>query len=417
MGTPEATSLRPYPATACTRADQHAPAPTRPNAHVAVHCAPLHLLHLLALTRALERTTTITINTKTTTTLAERIAVSRAELDAATLAAREATEALEVATEAVATLRQNRRAGDKTATASDLATARAAVSFAEDDLTHAEARLSKATRNLINDDTSLADVIAPVLASLPSLTGVEVLSVTETPDLPDTVSAPVLYLVQRTARKSDPISGRISGEVQVIYARPAWGQPLPDADDLADALNRAQVWSDGFGMGTRDVRGHWEDHARIGVRGAWPAGLPVISSPNGANVFAQTLAGRIADRASRGRRGLPMGARYDGGLGSTSALVNAVKGQGAVLSESSTESNSKRTTTVVADLALWSPSVGNSTIASEGAAFLQDLVGGCEAGLGRVETAELVANPNDNGDPNKTLRLAARVVFTSALPG
>lgn len=313
----------------------------------------------------------------------------------------------------MATLRQNRRAGDKSATASDLATARAAVSFAEDDLAHAEGRLRTATRNLINDDTSLADAISPVLAALPTLACVEVVSVTETPDLPDTVSAPVLYLVQPAARKSDPISGRVSGEVEVIYARPAWGQPLPDADDLAAALNRAQVYSDGFGMGSSEVGGHWEDRARIGVRGAWPIGLPVISSPNGAHVFAQTLAGRIATHASRGRRGVPTQAR-EGGLGSTTALANAVAGQGAVLSETSTESKGTRTTAVVADLALRSGTVGNSTIAEDAREYLHALVGQCEAGLGRITSADLNPHPNDNGkDPSTPLRLAARVVFAS----
>lgn len=313
----------------------------------------------------------------------------------------------------MATLRQNRRAGDTNATANDLANLRAAVSFAEDDLTHAETRLSQATRNLINDDTSLADVIAPVLAGLPSLAGVEVVSVTETPDLPDAVTAPVLYLVQRTAGKSDPISGRVFGEVEVIYARPAWGQQLPDSDDLADALNRAQVYSDGFGMGSREVGGHWEDRARIGVRGAWPSGLPVITRPNGAGWFAQGLAGHMADHASRGRRGMPMVAS-DGGLGSTTALTVAVTGQGAVLSESSTERDGKRTTTVVADLAFTSGTVGNAMIASDVRAFLPSIVGRCESGLGRIQSAELVSNPNDDANPDKPLRIAAHVVFASS---
>lgn len=355
-----------------------------------------------------------TTKTKTTkTTLAERVAASRTELDAATVAAKEARQALENATEAVATLRQNRRAGDTSATASDLATARAAVSFAEDDLSHAETRLSKATRSLVNDDHSLADAVAPVLAALPTLAGVQIVSTTETPDAPGDVSAPVLHLVQREAAKSDPISGRVSGEVEVIYSRPAWGQPLPDADDLADALNRAQVYSDVFGTGSRETSTHREDHARITVRGAWTAGLPVISSPNGSHVFAQTLAGRIADHASRGRRGLPMQAR-EGGLGSTTALGSAVKGQGEVLSESSAESTGRRTTTLVAGVVLASGTVGNSTIANDAREYLRSLVGHSEAGLGRIESAELTAHPNDDADPNKPLRIAARVAFASA---
>lgn len=367
----------------------------------------------LALTRTHERRTAINTNTKTT--LAERVAASRAELDAATLAVQAARRGLEVATISVDNLLLARRSGDVKVTALDLATAQAEVTLINEDIAREEARLSKATRDLINDDTSLADAIAPVLAGLPSLAGVEVLSVTETPDLPDTIPAPVLYLVQQTAGKSDPISGRVSGEVEVIYARPAWGQSLPDADDLAEALSRAQVWSDGFGMGSREVGGHWEDRARIGVRGAWPTGLPVISSPNGASMFAQTLAGRIADHASRGRRGVPTQAR-EGGLGSTTALANAVAGQGDVLSQSSTDSKGTRTTTVVADLALRSDTVGNSTIANDGREYLHSLVGHCEAGLGRITSADLTTHPNDDGtDPNKPLRLAARVVFASAL--
>lgn len=371
------------------------------------------LLEPLALTRPLERRSAI--NTKTKTTLAERVAASRAELDAATLAVKEARRGLEVATISVDNLLLARRSGDIKVTALELATAQAEVTLIGEDILREEARLRAAERNLVNDDTSLADVISPVLAAMPTLVGVEVVSTTETPLTPGDISAPVLHLLQHKAAKPDPISGRVSGEVEIIYFRPTWGKPLPDADDITDALNRAQVYSDAFSAGTRKSGSHREDRARIGVRGAWPTGLPIISRPNGANMFAQTLAGRIATHTSQGRRGLPAQAR-EGGLGSTTALTQAVAGQGAVLSESSTEGNGKRTTTVTVDLAFRSGTVGNSTIASEAGDYLRSLAGRCEEGLGRITSADLTEHPTEDSrdDPAKAVSMVARVVFASA---
>lgn len=353
----------------------------------------------------------MTTKTKTPTTLAARVAASRADLEEATRALRDARLTLADAEEAEATLLSKRRAGDKSVTALDLATARAEMELLSLDIEGAEARLRKAERNLVNDDTSLADAIASALRGVPNLHGVEIVTTTETPKVSDTLAAPVLYLVQAKAAKPDTISGRVAGEVEMVLARPAWARPL-DGDDLADVLNAAQVYSDVYSLGTGKVGDHDEDRARIVVRGAWGKGLPTISRVNGQSVFSQTLAGRIAEHASKGRRGIPRQAR-EGGLGSTTALSRAVAGQGEVSSQSSTTKGKERTTTLVVEMAFSSQTVGHAVIAKDAGDLLRSLPGHCESGLGRCLSADLVTSKYDSTNPDKPLHLAARVVFTS----
>jgi hypothetical protein len=351
------------------------------------------------------------VTTKTkTTTHAEKVAASKIELADARHGQAAATVNLENAREAVAEMRQGRRAGDRSATPEDLATAQARVTLAEDDLTYAENRLAKAGRALLNDDISIADLVASALPNVKGFDAFDIIPTAETPTAPSTIGKPVLYLRQTAAPKHDAISGRSSGTVEATLYRPAWGRSL-DVEDAPEALAKAEVYADVNSLGSVTLGEVVEDRARFTVNAAWQP-VPVISEPNGGHRFGSLLAGQVARHLSIGRRGQALTPRFDGGLGSTSALSAAVSGQGESKMTGSTVAKGIRSTTVEVTLALASQTMGTGQMAKEFAEYLPTMVGSCAEGLGRIIEASIV--PTGGAERHDdVLRMSVRATFTS----
>ncbi|GAB2878533.1 hypothetical protein [Nocardioides pacificus] len=357
----------------------------------------------------------MTTTKKTSTTppapvRAERVKASKHELSEATAGLIAAQAALEAAEGAVATMRQGRQAGDQSVTAEGLAIAHAEVVLSGDDLTFATDRLKRAERNVLNDDTSIVAAVASALADYSPLSGITIVPTTETPSIPATIERPTLYLVQTAAPKHDTVTGRSSGLVEAYLHRPTWGISL-DVDDLPDYLARTQVYTDARSLGSAKRGEVMEDRASLSVRGIWQE-VPVIDKPNRADIFGQTLAGRVAQHLSRGRRG-NVAQPHEGGVGSTTALASAVMAQGEGRITGTTMSGGKRHTTVEVTMALRSSVVGRSMIAEESTAYLMDRVGTCESGLGRVASVEMMPTDEKSSNPHSPMRLGVRFVLVS----
>jgi hypothetical protein len=231
--------------------------------------------------------------------------------------------------------------------------------------------------------------------------------------MPKTMTKPILHLVQTAAAEQDTISGRSSGLVEAYLHRPAWGVPL-DLEDLPDLLAEAEVYADVQSLGTIGSTEDRQDRARLSVRGIWH-GVPVIGDPNGAHIFGQTLAGRVATYLSRGRRGEVQMAR-EGGLGSTSALAAAVAGQGEARITSTTKTGDERRVTVDVVMAFRSTTVGTGLLADGVRDYLPTMTDNCEPGLGRVASVEMIPHDDGTNRHSDALKVSARFVFLSRLP-
>ena len=281
----------------------------------------------------------------------------------------------------------------------------------------AVADVRRATRDLVNDDVSVAEVVAKALRLIAPFNSFDVIATAEDPVMPETIGKPILYVVQTAASVPDTISGMSGASLDLYLHRPAYAVPL-DVDDLGDDLARHAIYGDMQSLGRREAGEVREDRARLAIRGLW-LHLPVIGRPNGENMFASTLAGRVAQDLSIGRRGEIASQRSGYSTGSTTAHRAAVDGQGqatAVRVVSTDEHTRERRLTVDMAMVLRSSTVGNGELARGAGAYLDTLVGGCEAGLGRVVTAELLPDRDASKNPSAPLRLAVRITFVSALP-
>lgn len=275
--------------------------------------------------------------------------------------------------------------GDDTATAADLMAAQAEVTRATRLHEAASAEVRRATAALVNDDTAVAEVIASGLTDLRLFDGYDIAATAEHPSMPTEIARPTLYAVQTAAPELDVVSGRVSCPVEIVLHRPWWGGRL-DVDDLPDRLAERQVYIDTHGTGSHRVGDVSEDRARLTVRGVWQD-VPAIRRLNGENMFGQTLAGRVAEHCSQGRRGEVASQRDGYSTGSTTALRAAVQGQGQATPArivSTNEKTGQRRASVDVSITLASNTVGNGILGTETTAYLRSMVGGCESGLGRV---------------------------------
>lgn len=361
-----------------------------------------------------------TTRTTAAQTWAKRVEASKVELANALADHAVRATALSEAQGAVASQRQGWRAGDHSLTDDDAAqtllVARTKVDVCTDRLQSADDRVRRARAGLLNDDVSLAAVLAAAIGELPAFAGFQIVTGTEAPAVPKSITRPRLHLIQTAATEHDAISGRSTGLVDAYLHRPTYARPL-EADDLGEDLTRMEVYTDVASLGTRVVGDIHEDRARFGVRGVWPD-VPIISTPNGVNIFGQTLAGRIAKHLSIGRPG-PLRRAREGGLGSTTAHAAAVSGQGAALVKEVKEVGNERRTTVDVALTLHSTTVGTSLLASGVNDHLPTYNGNCEAGLGRVESVQVLPGHREAKSDNRNtqeLRLDVRFIFHSRVP-
>jgi hypothetical protein len=280
----------------------------------------------------------------------------------------------------------------------------------------ASAEVRRATAALVNDDTTIADEVASALTALGLLDGYAITATAENPSMPAKIGRPTLYVVQTAAPERDVVSGRVSSPVEIVLHRPTWGMPL-DVDDLPDRLADRQVWIDTHGTSSHEVGDLREDRARLTVRGVWQA-IPAIRRLNGESRFGQMLAGLVASYCSQGRRGEVASQRDGYSTGSTTAHRAAVQGKGEaepariVVTD---EKTGQRRASVDVTITLASNTVGSGILGPEATGYLRSMIGGCESGLGRVESVEFLpdANADRRSVTSAALTIRARFMFVS----
>lgn len=285
----------------------------------------------------------------------------------------------------------------------ELLTARAEIEKASALVQFAERIIATAESAIVNDDQTLADLIAPAINDAYKVP----LAITTMDPTNAPAKRPALVLIQKNGSRFHPTAGSLSGKLELRYYRDELASPL-DPERLRQALTkfsaRAEVGGEYGRIATRSHGDGFVDSVRIVVQAAYPE-LPEIVSPGGkdsANGFARRVASELEDRFSRANHN---GVRlYPVPVTPSGTVENVV-----------TRANETRVTVQVVLTAKINAQAAKD-VDTELVSISRDLIGTAYAGLGRVEKAGAIgAGPVSNAyNIPDGRKVVLEVVFVSA---
>jgi hypothetical protein len=255
------------------------------------------------------------VATKSKTTTAP----TAAELSRQALAEAESLLALrqeqqEQAHAAVGELTGRLSSGDDTVRGADLGTAHDEVERVGYLLTAAEGQVMRARRALVNDDTTLAELFADVLAE--TFDGLVPVKVTGVPTeaRPSDDGSAVAWIVQD--KPTGKGGGVLSGVLDVVFHRPRLFAPL-DAQELASRCRSRGYTVQTHQVGQVSTDEGWRDSMRLTVERAFHSMPELSSAPTDDAVrdFARTVNGDLGQSVASNR---PTGISSDDVAGSRS---------------------------------------------------------------------------------------------------
>lgn len=336
-----------------------------------------------------------TIRNQSTVTLDEHVRIeaeeSRARLNEAQAAHTKWKQESSTAKDQRQGIETSWRNGAEEFCADDLVRARAEEERAVALFAAAERAVKRARRNLVNDDTTLAQALSVVVTKA---VGLEPVVTPRAPQEPPR-TLPALYIVQDQSGEFDFTSGAVSGNVTLLLFRNDIHRSL-DAGEIERVADRAtdRTYIRATPQASMSADGITTDEVTVEVKVAFPK-VPLIASAP-ADMTLRTYAGGLAGQVSMAsqRHDAPAVGVHVGTSGDASRTRSSVIGKviDSRTLASEVDAQGIRTTTVEIAIAgaPQDKQVTYEEIAAHLTSTLSTLGGSMAYGVGRVESVSNV---------------------------